>query len=62
MPRHFARVALGFFTERKNRARELVLPQREQEITLILPQIASALEQVASRNAEHCLGSLEFTL
>ena len=45
MPRHFARVALGLFAERKNRARELVLPQREQEITLVLPRIASALEQ-----------------
>src|SRR5271154_3700572 len=46
MPRHFARVALGFFAERKNRARQLVLPQREKEITLILTRIASALEQM----------------
>src|ERR1035437_7669441 len=29
MPRHFARVALGLFAERKNRASELILPQRE---------------------------------
>ena len=27
MPRHFARVALGLFAERKHRARKLVLPQ-----------------------------------
>ena len=27
--RHFARVALGLFAERKNRARELILSQRE---------------------------------
>jgi hypothetical protein len=27
LPRHFARVALGFFAERKNRACELILPQ-----------------------------------
>src|ERR1700734_1426401 len=44
MPRHFARVALGLFAERKNRARELILPQREKKITLILPRIASALQ------------------
>ena len=47
MPRHFARVALGLFAERKNRARKLILPQRKQKITLILAQIASALEQIA---------------
>ena len=46
MPRHFARVALGLFAERKNRPRQLVLPQREKEITLVLLQIASALEQI----------------
>ena len=46
MPRHFPRVALGLFAERKNRARELVLPQREQKITLVLARIASALEQM----------------
>ena len=28
MPRHFARVALGLFAQRKQRARQLVLPQR----------------------------------
>jgi len=44
MSSHFARVTLGLFAERKNRARKLVLPQREQEITLILPQIPSALQ------------------
>src|SRR5271170_2323792 len=46
MPRHFTRVALGLFAERKNRARKLVLTQREEKITLIFPRIASALEQV----------------
>ena len=45
MPRDFSRVAFGLFAERKHRAGELVLPQREQKITLVLPQIASALEQ-----------------
>src|SRR5262249_3220680 len=40
MPRDFAGVALGFFAERKHRARELVLPQREEKITLVLARIA----------------------
>src|ERR1039458_7929846 len=51
VPRHFARVALGLFTERKNHARELILPQREKEIALILPQIASALEKITPRSS-----------
>ena len=46
IPRHSAGVALGLFTERKNRARELILSEREQEITLILPRIASAFKQM----------------
>src|SRR5271170_3824136 len=46
VPRHFARVALGLVAQRKNRTRKLVLPKREKKITLILPQIASALEQM----------------
>jgi hypothetical protein len=46
MARHFARVALGLVAQRKNRARQLVLAQGEQEITLILARIASALEQM----------------
>src|SRR5580693_8431654 len=46
-PRVFCtRFALGLFAERKNHTRELVLPQREQKITLILPRITSALQQV----------------
>src|SRR5471032_2821573 len=49
MPRHFAGVALGLFAERKQDARELILPQREQEITLILARIASALQQITPR-------------
>ena len=48
MPRHFARVALRFFAKRKNRARKLILPQRKKKITLILPQIASALEEITT--------------
>src|ERR1017187_1434839 len=51
MPRHFARVALGFFPKRKNHARELILPQREQKITLVLPQIAPALEEITPRSS-----------
>jgi hypothetical protein len=47
MTRHFARIALGLFTERKNRARKLILSQREKKITLVFAQIASALEQIA---------------
>ena len=45
MPRHFAGVALGLFAERKEDARQLILPEREQKITLILPRIFAALEQ-----------------
>ena len=52
MPRHFARVALGLFAERKNRARQLVLPQRKQEIALVLLQIASALEEITALDGE----------
>src|ERR1019366_2581241 len=47
MPRHLARVALGFFAERKNHACKLILPERKKKVTLILPQITPALEQIA---------------
>src|ERR1700734_3612463 len=47
MPRHGPGIALGFLAERKDGARELVLAQRKQEITLVLARIASALEQMA---------------
>ena len=47
MARHGAGVALGLFAQRKQGARQLVLPQRKQEIALVLAQIASALEQIA---------------
>src|SRR5262245_33353210 len=47
MPCDVAGIALGFFAERKHRAFQLVLSQGEQEITLILAQIASAPEQNA---------------
>ncbi len=46
--RDLARVALGFFAEREQGARELVLPQREEKIALVLAHIASALEQHAA--------------
>lgn len=42
-----AGVAFGLFAERKHRACQLVLPEREKEITLVLARIASALEQAA---------------
>src|SRR5665213_2033507 len=58
MPRHFARVALGLFAEWKNRARKLILPQREKKITLILPQIASALQQIS--HGSRCESALIF--
>src|SRR4051794_29115717 len=45
MASDFARVALRFFAERKHCARELVLAQRKEKITLVFAQIASALEQ-----------------
>ncbi len=48
MPRHFARVALGLFAERKHRARQLVLPQRKKEIALVLLQIPPALEEITA--------------
>ena len=47
MPRHFARIALGFPAKRKQRACELILPERKKEITLVLPRIMPALEQPA---------------
>ena len=49
MPGQVARIAFRFFAQRKNHPRQLVLPQGKQEITLILPQIAPALQQVPPR-------------
>src|SRR5688572_27614935 len=46
MPGHLPRIALRLLPERKDRARQLILSQREQEVALVLPQILSTLEQV----------------
>src|SRR3954463_45465 len=45
MPRHFPRIALGLAAQWKEGAAELVLAQRKQKITLVLPRIAPAFEQ-----------------
>jgi hypothetical protein len=44
----FARVALGQFAQRKERVRQLLLLKGEEEVALVLPQIATALQQVTS--------------
>ena len=43
--RHRAGIALGLLAQRKHRARQLILPQREQEVALVLAQVAAPLEQ-----------------
>src|SRR5207253_2956700 len=48
MPRDFAGVALGAVAEREHRPRQLVLAEREKKITLVLTQVAAALEQDAA--------------